>query len=129
MPVIRFRMWDSPPMRNSSGSTYPGPMTKRPSRTSRARNASNGRYHSRSQWVCETTTRVRPGLVIDCRYGHTKSFRQLLQPHRVRAQAEIDPMALTCVAVYKDCIGVQPPNEQWNPRAVPSSNRCYYGAF
>src|SRR3990172_5742164 len=30
-------------------------------RTSRARKASNGWYHSRSQWVWETTTRVRVG--------------------------------------------------------------------
>src|SRR3990172_12542520 len=32
-------------------------------RTRRARNASNGRYHSRSQCVCGTTTKVRLGAM------------------------------------------------------------------
>src|SRR4030042_1080906 len=30
--------------------------------TRRTRNSSKGRYHSRSQWVCETTTMVRLGV-------------------------------------------------------------------
>src|SRR3990172_6463615 len=50
-------------------------------RTSRARKASNGWYHSRSQWVWETTTSVRFGS--DVMAGPRRKVVHTLPPHQI----------------------------------------------
>src|SRR3990172_327769 len=50
-------------------------------RTSRARKASNGWYHSRSQWVWETTTSTRVGS--DVMAGPRRKVVHTLPPHQI----------------------------------------------
>ena len=46
--------------------------------TSRIRNAWNGRYHSRSQWVCGTTWTVRTAVVEPGATGAVEAMDRIL---------------------------------------------------